>query len=176
MDEQAFHPQWQFKFQAHFVKWFGLPQCLKTNHLSLYNIKKDMLLTGPFATLSMPSFDFHLPPCMEGFLIHLSPLYGNCHCFPRWHNFPVVKDIPLWDVLLNIYQIASLKTTFSKKFQLMRRAHPPLTPQCVAQARWLTLPHWFDRRWCHSQLMPFNFNTGANYDELWQNKWQIMNL
>ena len=33
-----------------------------------------MLLTGPFAMLSMPSFDFHLPPCMEGFLIHLSPL------------------------------------------------------------------------------------------------------
>ena len=27
---------------------FGLPQCLKTYHLSLYNIKKDMLLTGPF--------------------------------------------------------------------------------------------------------------------------------
>ena len=23
--------------------------------------------------LSMPSFDFHLPPCTEGFLIHLSP-------------------------------------------------------------------------------------------------------
>ena len=33
-----------------------------------------MLLTGPFAMLSMPSFDFHLPPCTEGFLIHLSPL------------------------------------------------------------------------------------------------------
>ena len=32
-----------------------------------------MLLTGPFAMLSMPSFDFHLPPCTEGFLIHLSP-------------------------------------------------------------------------------------------------------
>ena len=73
VDEQAFRPQWQFKFQAHFDKWFGLPQCLKTYHLSLYNIKKDMLLTGPFAMLSMPSFVFHLPPCMEGFLIHLSP-------------------------------------------------------------------------------------------------------
>ena len=34
-----------------------------------------MLLTGPFAMLSMPSFDFHLPPCTEGFLIHLSPLW-----------------------------------------------------------------------------------------------------
>ena len=75
MDEQAFRPQWQFKFQAHFDKWFGLPQCLKTYHLSLYNIKKDMLKTGPFAVLSMPSFDFHLPPCTEGFLIHLSPLW-----------------------------------------------------------------------------------------------------
>ena len=32
-----------------------------------------MLLTGPFPMLSMPSFDFHLPPCTEGFLIHLSP-------------------------------------------------------------------------------------------------------
>ena len=32
-----------------------------------------MLLTGPFAMLSMPSFDFHLPPCTEGFLIHLFP-------------------------------------------------------------------------------------------------------
>ena len=26
-----------------------------------------MFLTGPFAMLSMPSFDFHLPPCTEGF-------------------------------------------------------------------------------------------------------------
>ena len=34
-----------------------------------------MLLMGPFAMLSMPSFDFHLPPCTEGFLIHLSPLW-----------------------------------------------------------------------------------------------------
>ena len=33
-----------------------------------------MLLTGLFAMLSMPSFDFHLPPCTEGFLIHLSTM------------------------------------------------------------------------------------------------------
>ena len=92
VDEQAFRPQWQFKFQAHFNKWFGLPQCLKTYHLSLYNIKKDMLLTGPFAMLSMPSFDFHLPPCTEGFLIHLSPLWQ----LPLWQLplFPSVAQFP----------------------------------------------------------------------------------
>ena len=84
--------QWQFKFQAHFDKWFGLPQCLKTYHLSLYNIKKDMLLTGPFAVLSMPSFDFHLPLCTEGFLIHLSPLWQ----LPLWQLplFPSVAQFP----------------------------------------------------------------------------------
>ena len=70
VDEQTFRPQWQLKFQAHFDKWFGLPQCLKTYHLSLYSIKKDMFLTGPFAMLSMPPFDFHLPPCTEGFWPH----------------------------------------------------------------------------------------------------------
>ena len=81
-----------FKFQAHFDKWFGLPQCLKTYHLSLYNIKKDMLLTGPFAMLSMPSFDFHLPQCTEGFLIHLSPLWQ----LPLWQLplFPSVAQFP----------------------------------------------------------------------------------
>ena len=80
--------QWQFKFQAHFDKWFGPPQCLKTYHLSPYNIK-DMLLTGPFAMLSMPSFDFHLPPCTEGFLIHLSPLW-QLPLFPSVAQFPCV--------------------------------------------------------------------------------------
>ena len=89
--EQAFRPQWQFEFQAHFDKWFGLPQCLKTYHLSLYNIKKDMLLTGPFAMLSMPSFDFHLPPCTEGFLIHLSPLW-QLPLFPSVAQFPCVYN------------------------------------------------------------------------------------
>ena len=84
---RPFRPQWQFKFQAHFDKWFGLPQCLKTYHLSLYNIKKDMLLTGPLAMLSMPSFDFHLPPCTEGFLIHLSPLW-QLPLFPSVAQFP----------------------------------------------------------------------------------------
>ena len=63
------------------------------HHLSLYNIKKDMLLTGPFAMLSMPSFDFHLPPCTEGFLIHLSPLWQlplwQLPLFPSGDNFPV---------------------------------------------------------------------------------------
>ena len=43
---------------------------LETYHLSLYNIKKDMLLTGPFAMLPIPSFDFYLPPCTEGFWPH----------------------------------------------------------------------------------------------------------
>ena len=87
-----FLPQWQFKFQAHFDKWFGLPQCLKTYHLSLYNINKDMLLTGPFAMLSMPSLDFHLLPCTEGFLIPLSPLWQ----LPLWQLplFPSVAQFP----------------------------------------------------------------------------------
>ena len=62
---------------------------LETYHLSLYNIKKDMLLTGPFAMLSMPSFDFHLPPCTEGFFIHLSPLW-QLPLFPSVAQFPCV--------------------------------------------------------------------------------------
>ena len=51
-----------------------------------------MLLTGPFAMLSMPSFDFHLPPCTEGFLIHLSPLWQ----LPLWQLplFPSVAQFP----------------------------------------------------------------------------------
>ena len=95
MDEQAFRPQWQFKFQAHFDKWFGLPQCLKTYHLSLYNIKKDILLKGLLAMLYMPSFDLHLPPCTEGFLIHLSPLrqlpLWQLPLFPSVAQFPCVR-------------------------------------------------------------------------------------
>ena len=68
----------------------------KTCHLSLYNIKKDMLLTGPFAMLSMPSFDFHCH-CVRKASSSTSPHYGNCHfgnfhCFPRWHNFPVYNN------------------------------------------------------------------------------------
>ena len=51
-----------------------------------------MLLTGPFAMLSMPSFDFHFPPCTEGFLIHLSPLWQ----LPLWQLplFPSVAQFP----------------------------------------------------------------------------------
>ena len=60
-------------------------------HLSLYNIKKDMLLTGPFAMLSMPLFDFHLPPCTEGFLIHPSPLW-QLPLFPSVAQFPCVLE------------------------------------------------------------------------------------
>ena len=55
-----------------------------------------MLLTGPFAMLSMPSFDFHLPPCTEGFLIHLSPLWQlplwQLPLFPPVAQFPCVVD------------------------------------------------------------------------------------
>ena len=61
-----------------------------------YNIK-DMLLTGPFAMLSMPSFDFHLPPCTEGFLIHLSPLWQlplwQLPLFPSVAQFPCVAEL-----------------------------------------------------------------------------------
>ena len=51
-----------------------------------------MLLTEPFTMLSMPSFDFHLPPCTEGFLIHLSPLWQ----LPLWKLplFPSVAQFP----------------------------------------------------------------------------------
>ena len=58
-----------------------------------------MLLTGPFATLSMPSFDFHLPPCTEGFLIHLSPTMEIATLalplFPSVAQFPCVLNE--WD-------------------------------------------------------------------------------
>ena len=49
-----------------------------------------MLLTGPFAMLSMPSFDFHLPLCTEGFLIHLSPLW-QLPLFPSVAQFPCIS-------------------------------------------------------------------------------------
>ena len=39
--------------------------------------------------LSMNSFDFHLTPCMEGFLIHLSPLW-QLPLFPSVEQFPCV--------------------------------------------------------------------------------------
>ena len=55
-----------------------------------------MLLTEPFAMLSMPLFDFHLPPCTEGFLIHLSPLWQlplwQLPLFPSVAQFPCVHD------------------------------------------------------------------------------------
>ena len=49
-------------------------------------------MTGPFAVLFMPSFDYHLPLCMEGFLIHLSPLWQ----LPLWQLplFPSVAQFP----------------------------------------------------------------------------------
>ena len=58
-----------------------------------------MLLTGPFAMLSMPSFDFHLPPCTEGFLIHLSPLWQlplwQLPLFPSVAQFPCILEMML---------------------------------------------------------------------------------
>ena len=45
---------------------------------------------GPFAVLSMPSFDFHLPLCTEGFLIHLSPLW-QLPLFLSVAQFPCVQ-------------------------------------------------------------------------------------
>ena len=61
-----------------------------------------MLLTGPFAMLSMPSFDFHLPPCTEGFLIHLSPLW----------------QLPLWQLPLfpSVAQFACVQGTLNRYF------------------------------------------------------------
>ena len=62
-----------------------------------------MLLTGPFAMLSMPSFDFHLPPCTEGFLIHLSPLWQlplwQLPLFPSVAQFPCVYECHPLDVV-----------------------------------------------------------------------------
>ena len=58
-----------------------------------------MLLTGSFAMLSMPSFDFHLPPCTEGFLIHLSPLW-QLPLFPSVAQFPCVYEI--WEYTFNL--------------------------------------------------------------------------
>ena len=49
-----------------------------------------MLFTGPLAMLSMPSLDFHLQPCTEGFLIHLSPLW-QLPLFPSVAQFPCVR-------------------------------------------------------------------------------------
>ena len=83
---------------------------LKMYHLSLYNIKKGHVVDGDhFAMLSMPSFDFHLPPCMEGFLIHLSPLWQ----LPLWQLplFPSVAPISLCSTLL-------IKNNFTKQNQL----------------------------------------------------------
>ena len=109
VDEQAFRPQWQFKFQAHFDKWFGLPQCLKMYHLSLYNIKKGMLLTGLFTMLSMPSFDFHLPPCTEGFLIHLSPLWQ----LPLW-QLPLFPSVAQFPCIWYYYLLGEVKVWYGK--------------------------------------------------------------
>ena len=54
-----------------------------------------MLLTGPFAMLSMPPFEFHLPPCTEGFLIHLLPTMAIATLaialFPSVAQFPCVR-------------------------------------------------------------------------------------
>ena len=72
-----------------------------------------MLLTGPFAMLSMPSFDFHLPPCTEGFLIHPSPLWQlplwQLPLFPSVAQFPCVDDVKV--DRCNIYK-ALLKSLF----------------------------------------------------------------
>ena len=56
-----------------------------------------MLLTGPFAMLSMPLFDFHLPPCTEGFLIHLSPLW-QLPLFPSVAKFPCVYCLDIFRI------------------------------------------------------------------------------
>ena len=72
-----------------------------------------MLLMGPFAMLSMPSFDFHLPPCTEGFLIHLSPLWQ----LPLWQLplFPSVAQFPC------VTAKVSEKTEFEKSYILEKQ-------------------------------------------------------
>ena len=76
-----------------------------------------MLLTGPFAMLSMPSFDFHLPPCTEGFLIHLSPLWQ----LPLWQLplFPSVAQFPCVDWRSqNSYTTPALRAMASSAMEL----------------------------------------------------------
>ena len=70
-----------------------------------------MLLTGPFAMLSMPSFDFHLPLCTEGFLIHLSPLWQ----LPLWQLplFPSVAQFPC------VYGDICVKISVTDKFHIV---------------------------------------------------------
>ena len=68
-----------------------------------------MLLTGPFAMLSMPSFDFHLPPCTEGLLIHLSPLWQ----LPLW-QLPLFPSVAQFPSVLGRSSIWDLKFTFSE--------------------------------------------------------------
>ena len=75
-----------------------------------------MLLTGPFAMLSMPSFDFHLPPCTEGFLIHLSPLWQ----LPLWQLplFPSVAQFPCDMIgIFIIGQIMVILVSVSDRYQ-----------------------------------------------------------
>ena len=51
--------------------------------------------------LSMPSVDFHLPPCTEGFLIHFSPLWQ----LPLWQLplFPSVAQFPSVDKVYTLF-------------------------------------------------------------------------
>ena len=80
-----------------------------------------MLLTGPFAMLSMPSFDFHLPPCTEAFLIHLSPLWQ----LPLWQLplFPSVAQLPCV-LLIETYSLACFVFV---SYLHVTGATPPLT-------------------------------------------------
>ena len=66
----VFHNSWKCII-CHFITW-----------------RRYMLLTEPFAMLSMPSFDSHLPPCTKGLLIHLSPVWQ----LPLW-QLPLFSSV-----------------------------------------------------------------------------------
>ena len=85
---------WELQFQTHFVKWFGLPQHLKTYYLSLYYIIEGACSDRVIRNFIRPLF----ATVYKGMFILLSPRrqmslvwpWGvTCHRYPGWHIFPV---------------------------------------------------------------------------------------
>ena len=104
-----------------------------------------MLLTRPFAMLSMPSFEFHLPPCTEGFLIHLSPLWQlslwQLPLFPSVAQFPCIRQN--WVHTHNVHGHCSYRT-----------------PILQWNVRWLNDYHELILSWKYAKkLNPHTFNS-----------------
>ena len=79
--------------------------------------------------LSMPSFDFHLPPCMEGFLIHLSPLWQ----LPLWQLplFPSVAQFPCVMLGLFFSSILFLSVSMENTFIMFLLKEPHVFPKLM---------------------------------------------